>query len=93
MSDLSYCQVYYLAYGKWAINIFKGQYISPVDFPYGRRVDARVQAFLLQRIVSAPPEFCSMLVPPQKEFSKNEWIMENISLKHRGDRAEGGHFS
>ena len=40
MSDLSHCRVYYLAYGKWAINIFKGQSISPVDFPYGRKNDA-----------------------------------------------------
>lgn len=50
MSDLSYCRVYYLAYGKWAINIFKGQSISPVDFPYGRKNGARLQAVLLQRI-------------------------------------------
>lgn len=92
-ADLSYCQVYYLAYGKWAINIFKGQYISPVDFPYGRKNDARVQAVLLRRIKSAPPAFCSMSVPPRKLFVKNERIMKNISPKHRGDQAEGGYFS
>lgn len=91
-ADLSCCQVYYLAYGKWAINIFKGQYISPADFPYGRKDDARVQAVLLRRIKSAPPEFCSMLVPPRKVFLKNDWIMKNISSKHRGDQAEGGIF-
>lgn len=50
MSDLSYCRVYYLAYGKWAINIFKGQYISPVDFPYGKKDDAPATGSSAQRI-------------------------------------------